>query len=88
MQALLAENAVGKGHQVGLEAIRLETLWEEDIGSKEGGKGGVKLTHSSVPSIKLVVVHKQAAIVDGVCASDLSGGHSYCSHGDEGGCPL
>ena len=87
VRALLAEDAVGKGHQVGAEAIRLETLWEEDVVSKEGGKGGVKPNHSGVLSIKLVVVYKQMSIVDGIHAGDLRGNHGCYSHEDKGGCP-
>ena len=49
---------VGESHQVGVEPIHLEALQEEDIISKERGKGGVEPAHPGVPNIELVVVLK------------------------------
>ena len=79
---------VGKGHQVGVEPIRLETLQDEDIIPKKKGKGAVEPAHPSIPSIKLVEVYKQMPAVYGVSARDLGGRHSCCNHRDKRGCSL
>ena len=63
---------MGKGHQVGAEPIHLETLQEEDIIPKEGGKGGIQPAHPGVRSIDMVVVYKQMPPVNSVSAYDLS----------------
>ena len=57
---------------MGVEPIRLQTLQEEDIIPKEGGKGGIQPAYPGVPSIEMVVVYKQIPAVNSISTRDLS----------------